>query len=550
MPVSTPRDAVQDGEPTTPATTVAGIVAHLAARFTGGDRAAVEHIETHLSHVFLCGQFVFKLLKPVRFAFVDFSTALRRREECLAEVALNRPLAGDVYLSAEPVWRLADGSIRIGPGETPEPAPQDGGSRGSPAEIVDWAVEMRRLPADRTLEALVERGEATGEQMRDLAAVLAAFYASAKRPSLPRDEYVSAVAHHVRDNLAELARGEHGMTPCLVWRVHAAQLTTLATQVVPFHERVAQGRIVEGHGDLRPEHVYFVPRPTVIDCLAFSRDLRTLDAADEVAFLAMELERIGAGGLAATFTSEYERITGDHPAAELWDFYRAYRACVRAKVAVLRAQQLDEPQRSAERSAARAYLDLADRGSRRLQRPLCIVVRGLSGTGKSTLAAALAERLGAKHLQTDHVRKQLFPSASPTGYGRGCYTTAARTMVYDAMLAQAREVLVERIPVVLDGTFLLARTRTKAAEIAARAGAAVVMLVCGCPLEVAAQRIADRAEAGRSESDAREATLRRQASEEEPDGRSIASTVIDTTTPLEQQLDAAIAAVRAAIAPP
>ncbi|MEX2185616.1 MAG: AAA family ATPase [Pirellulales bacterium] len=543
MAASTRHDTTDRGCRQQPDATLTAVLEYLSSgqgdgRAQGsGDAGAVEQIETHLSHVFLCGDLVFKLLKPVKFAFVDFSTVDRRRDECRAEVELNRALAADVYLSAEPVWRLASGGVRIG------------GDRAADGAIVDWAVKMRRLPADRTLDALVRRGEATADHVADLAATLCEFYASATRSTLTAIEYVAAVEHHVRDNFAELSRGEHSIPTCTVARVHAAQLTTLAICRSWFHERVEKNRVVEGHGDLRPEHVYFMPRPTAIDCLAFSRELRTLDAADEVAFLAMELQRMGACDLATAFVGKYERISGDRPPAGLWDFYRAYRACVRAKVAVLRAGQLDEPQRAAERAAALEYLELADQQSRRLQRPLCIIVRGLSGTGKSTLAAALAEKLGATHLQTDRVRRQFFPGATPATYGQGCYTTAARGMVYDAMLAQAREFLAQRIPVVLDGTFLAARSRMSVGD-ATRNGATAVMLVCRCPMEVAARRIADRAAETQSEehaaSDASEVTLRRQTTDEEPDGTSQASTAIDTTLPIELQIEAAVDAIRSA----
>lgn len=513
---------------------IAGLLASQDSVPSRGGASGVEHIETHLSHVFLCRDLVYKLLKPVHFAFVDFSTVDRRRDECRAEVELNRALASDVYLAAEPVWRLASGGVRIG-------ASLSAGEEGS---IADWAVKMRRLPADRTLESLVARGEATTGHIQSLAATLVRYYATTTRAAVTAGEYVAAVEHHVRDNLAELSRGEHGLPRCLIERVHAAQLTTLALHRTLFEDRVAAGLIVQGHGDLRPEHVYFVPEPVVIDCLAFSRDLRTLDIADEIAFLAMELRRLGSPALADALIVAYEQGTTDRPPAELWAFYQAYRACVRAKVAALRAAQLsetrrNEAQRTAELSAAKAYLDLADAASKPLGRPMCIAVRGLSGTGKSTLAAALAHKLGATHLQTDVVRRQLFPSAAPATYGQGCYTTAARRMVYDALLAQACERLVQRQSVIVDGTFLTTASRAMFAELASRRNAVLAVLACRCPLEVAADRIAVRTTAGASESDANIETLRRQVDDEEPDPPGVLSREVDTTVPLACQVEAA-----------
>jgi aminoglycoside phosphotransferase family enzyme/predicted kinase len=496
----------------------------------------VEHVETHLSHVFLCGELVYKLLKPVKFAFVDFSTIERRREECRAEVSLNRPLAGDVYLAAVPVVRLAEGGIEIAEDATVQ-------TRGT---IVDWAVKMRRLPAGQTLDALVRRGEATVSLLDGLVALLAQHYAATARSPIRASEYLAAIESHVRENLAELSRADHSLPRSVVDRVHAGQLTALAICGDWFEQRIDKGRIVEGHGDLRPEHVYFAPQPVVIDCLAFNAELRTLDLADEVAFLAMELRQLGSGALADGLIGAFETRTGDHPPAGLWSFYQAYRACVRAKVAVLLAIQLNEPQRAAERAAARRYLELADAVLKPHARPMCIVVRGLSGSGKSTLAAALAKSLGIVHLETDRIRKQLFPGATATGYGQGCYTSAARRIVYDAMRAQAGERLSEGQSVILDGTFLSAASRTSVVDMASRLQIPTLVLECRCPAQLATERLTAREAQGQSLSDANTATAQRQPGEEEPDPPGLNVVVVDTAAPLSDQVAVSCSAIRAA----
>jgi aminoglycoside phosphotransferase family enzyme/predicted kinase len=530
--------ANRESKSSPPTATVASVIAHLEQKAKGQQRPhCVEHIETHLSDVLLTADRVYKLLKPVQFAFVDFSSVERRREECLAEVELNRPLAAEVYLSAEPIVQAASGQI-AGIGRefaTPE------------TPIVDWAVVMRRLASEQTLEAMIRRGAATSTQVEDLARLLVHFYASAPQLAVTADEYRSAVERHVRDNFAELSRAEHGLPRCIVGRIHAAQLAMLTFGQASFDERVQIGRIVLGHGDLRPEHVYFTPSPVVIDCLAFSQELRTLDAADEVAFLAMELRRARAEVLADAFLAAYEAQAGDHPPAALWAFYQSYRACVRAKVAVLRSAQVKEPQRSEQRTLARVYLDLADRMMRQFHAPACVVVRGLSGTGKSTLAAALAEKLGAVHLQTDLIRKRLFPHADATNYGQGCYTSAARKLVYDALFAQAREALAQSKPVVLDGTFLSATSRRTAAELAAKHGTVAAVLSCVCPEEVAASRLVARAAQTATASDATITTRQHQADDEEPDPAGVRSTTIDTTRPLDEQIRQACAAIQATL---
>lgn len=519
--------------------TVAAVIAHLERKAEVQQRPnRVEHIETHLSDVLLTADRVYKLLKPVRFAFVDFSSVERRREECLAEVELNRPLAADVYLSAAPLVRLASGEIGGIGNEFAAPG----------STIVDWVVVMRRLPSEQTLEALVERGAANAGHVESLARLLVDYYASTPHATISADEYRAAVEQHVRDNFAELSRTEHGLPRCILGRVHARQLAALTFGQSWFDERVRSGKIALGHGDLRPEHVYYTPSPVVIDCLAFSRELRTLDEADEVAFLAMELRRAGAETLADTLLAAYESQADDHPPAALWAFYQSYRACVRAKVAVLRAAQVGTarvgtPPQSGQLTLARAYLNLADRLAQQLHPPACVVVRGLSGTGKSTLAAALAEKFGALHLQTDLMRKRLFPGANATSYGQGCYTSAARKLVYDAMFAQTREALAQGKPVVLDGTFLSAASRRTVAEIAAKHGTSAVILSCVCPPEIAAERLAVRAAQSATASDATVSTRRQQAIEEEPDPVGVNSTQVDTTLPLDEQTRQACAAI-------
>jgi predicted kinase len=216
-------------------------------------------------------------------------------------------------------------------------------------------------------------------------------------------------------------------------------------------------------------------------------------------------------------------------------------------VAALRAAQLAGNHRAAAEQTARDYLAYADRAAGQFQRPACIVVRGTSGSGKSTLAAALAARIGGEHLATDAIRRQMFPDAAAAPPGQGRYTAADRRKVYHALLARAEEWLAAGIPVVLDGTFLLQQHRRAAAEVARRGAAASLVLTCVCPAEVAARRISARAAAGPSLSEATAEILDHQRREEEPDDPAAPSTPIDSTQPLEKQLQAAITALAAAL---
>jgi len=301
----------------------------------------LEVVETHLSWVFLTETHAYKLKKPVRYAFLDHRTPAARRRACAEEVRLNRRLAPTVYLGVLPVARTEEG-VRAG-------------GEGAP---IDWLVHMRRLAADRMLDRRIADGTLRPGEHRGAAALLARFYrgqpfagggARDHRRGLERE--ILATRHDLVDPRAGLRVGA----------VDAAVDAALGViQETPglLDARVAARRIVECHGDLRPEHVALGPVPAVIDCLEFERDLRILDPADELAFLALECERLGAPGVGEAFIAEYRRLTGDRPPPRLLAFYAVLRALVRAKLAVWHAR---EPADEAARWTARAgvYVELA-----------------------------------------------------------------------------------------------------------------------------------------------------------------------------------------------
>ena len=306
--------------------------------------AGVTLVETHISWVFLTDRYAYKLKKPVHFEFLDFSTLAARRVACEQEVRLNRRLAPDVYLGLAAVERDSGGNFTL---VEPEPAARssDSGAVASNGEPVsDWLVKMRRLPVNRTLAELVRAGQLGCADTERLIACLTDFYRRAAPLPLEPQPYRAALERHVRANRAELLNCENvepeqttcGLSPSAVRRIHAAQLQLLMLRPELFDVRVRAGRIVDGHGDLRPEHIYLLPEPAIIDCLEFSDELRHADVADELSFLAEECDFIGAGELGRRLAGQVLARLGDQPPAELLAFYRSYRACVRAKVAALR----------------------------------------------------------------------------------------------------------------------------------------------------------------------------------------------------------------------
>jgi len=303
----------------------------------------VEVLETHMSWVFLTDRHAYKLKKPVRFDSLDFSTVELRRRDCEEEVRLNRRLAPDVYLGTLALTADERGALSL----------------GGAGEVVDWLVWMRRLPADRMLDARVLSGALRRAEVRPAALRLARFFAEAERVTLAPAEYRRRLAEGVEGDRRALSRPEFGLPRERVEALARAEEACLERHAALFDRRVEEGRLVEGHGDLRPEHVCLTSEPAIIDCLEFSRELRLLDPADELAFLALECERLGAAEVGGWFLEAYTETTGDAPPPLLLRFHRTYRALRRAKIAVwhLEDAEVREPARWIAR--ARRYLELA-----------------------------------------------------------------------------------------------------------------------------------------------------------------------------------------------
>lgn len=302
----------------------------------------VESIETHMSWVFLAGDRAYKLKKPVRYDFLDFSTPEKRREDCRAEVRLNRRLAPDVYLGVSALT-ARDGELEL-----------DGDGRP-----VDWLTRMERLPRERMLDRMIERGEVDDDRLREAARRLARFYRDASPASVGPEDYVGRLRALVEENRRELTRSEFGMPRPRAEQVGRRLALFLVHREEDLRGRVLDDRIVEGHGDLRPEHVCLREEPVFIDCIEFNRDFRIVDPADELAFLDVECRRLGAPGVAGPFLEEYRSATGDDPPSALVDFYRSHRAYLRAKLTIWHVRDDGVTELEPWQRKATAYLDLA-----------------------------------------------------------------------------------------------------------------------------------------------------------------------------------------------
>ena len=305
----------------------------------------VETIETHMAWVFLTTHHAYKLKKPVCYDGIDFRSLAARHHFCAEELRLNRRLAPDVYLGLVPLTLADSGYLAL----------------GGDGEIVDWLVRMRRLPHQFMLDHIVRHGRACPRDMHAIAARLVEFFQSLAPVDIDgsayRERYARQIAACAHELLQPAYRLPAAHVRLVCHRQHSA-LDRLATRI---DWRVADGFVVEGHGDLRPEHICLYPTPVVIDCLEFSRPLRLLDRADEIAFLALETERLGAPALGAALVQQYRAVSHDRPPPGLLHFYQSYRAIVRAALAVAHLKEAQFRYSPKWAAIAMHYLQLAER---------------------------------------------------------------------------------------------------------------------------------------------------------------------------------------------
>ena len=437
------------------------------ARFAP-DARDVQLVETHISWVLL-GTDVFKVKKPVTLPFVDFSTIEARERACRTEVRINRRLAPRTYLGVVPIRRRFDGRYTFGPN----------------GAIVDWAVRMRRLDDAQRADVLVESGALDRAKIDALAHGIAAFHADAKSDvRIAAHATPAEIERNVTDNF-DMLREEN------VSELERWQLAFVRGHRDLLEERMRSGAIRDGHGDLRLEHVFFRDGNDfdVIDGVEFDDAYRCADVAADVAFLAMDLARLGRVDLAERFVAMCAREANDFELYRVIDFYESYRACIRAKIAALA---------SAEREARR-YLLLAQSVRRRsILDPVLVVVAGGIASGKSTIAERLAEDLSAPIVDADRTRKHMLglaPTAhdgAGTSAWQGAYAPAFTDEVYAEVLRRADAVLSSGRPVILEASFRTRRARAAARDLAISHGVPFRLIECVATKEIQRSRLAAR----------------------------------------------------------
>ena len=468
---------------------------------------AIEVLETHISFVVLAGEFAYKLKKPVDLGFLDFRTLAARRHFCEEELRLNRRTAPGLYLEVLPIAGRTD-------------APVLGGD-GSP---IEYALKMRRFSQQFLLDRMARERTLTPAHIDQLAAVVAAFHARVERadgaspfgtapqvlaPALQNFDQVAA--------LAGTARTLEDLAALRAWTVEEHE-----RRIEAIERRRLEGFVRECHGDLHLGNIALIEgMPVPFDCIEFDAQLRWTDVIGEIAFLVMDLLDHGLPTLSWRSLDAYLQATGDYAGVELLRFFLVYRAMVRAKIALIRDRQAhtSDADCTGPKSAFRAYLDLA-LGLSRSARPAIVLMHGLSGSGKTTIAQPLLETLGAIRVRSDVERKRLHGLAPAARTGAavesGLYAPAVSAETYRRLATLATGMVRAGWPVLVDATFLRRADRESFRALAGCESVPFMIVSCQAPEATLRARVMAREREARDASEAGLAVLERQLSAQEP----------------------------------
>lgn len=465
----------------------------------------IELIETHISWVLLTGEYAYKIKKPMNFGFLDFTQLADREHFCGEELRLNQRLTEGLYLEVLPITGSAE-------------APELNGT----GPVIEYALKMRQFPQSGLLSTLQANGELHQHHVDALATQIAQFHLSA--PLVPQAHYQGspeAVMDPVQQNFDQIR-------PFLSEKADLQQLdalqdwaqTSYARLKPLLAERKAQGFIRECHGDIHLGNATVIDGKVVIfDCIEFNEPFRFTDVWGDTAFLAMDLEDRGLKSLARRFISQYLELTGDYQGLHVLNFYKAYRAMVRAKVALFSMpQDATGLVRANGLRQYRRYADLAESYSAIPSRFLAIT-RGVSAVGKSHVALRTVEALGAVRLRSDIERKRLFgaqQAGSDNGLHSGIYDADASIATYAHLHTLADTILAAGFPVTIDATYLKRDHRAHAAQVAEARGVPFLILDCNAPEAVIASWLQQRQSENTDPSDATMEVIQAQLADQDP----------------------------------
>ena len=443
----------------------------------------VEQRETHISKVFLTGDYVYKIKKPVDLGFLDYTTLEKREYFCHQETILNRRLSRNIYLGVVTIT-LKEGRYSL---------------EGS-GKVVEYAVKMRQLTEENSMLSMLRQGNINKKAINQLAQTLTEFYGRAstdgKINSFGSWETIQA---NCEENFDQTAQFIGNILDERIFQiVRAATRSFLHRRKTLFEHRVDTGKICDCHGDLRSGHIYFADGIQIIDCIEFNKRFRYSDTTSDLAFLIMDLDYEGFPKTAQHLINSYVRYADDPDVFVLIDFYKCYRAFVRAKVNCLRLAEktLGEWEKSRLRRETDRYLNLAYQYAILFTRPTIWVVCGMVASGKSTLSKELSRILGIKMLRSDLIRKELFglqPGESVNmAFGKGIYSKGSDSLTYGKLLMLAQEEIKKGTSVILDASFDSKRHRGEALRLARDMDANIIFVECVSPAAILKDRLRKR----------------------------------------------------------
>lgn len=460
--------------------------------FYPGAPQRVETIETHISTLFLTDRFVYKVKKPVDFGFLDFTSLSARKFFCQQERDLNQRLSQGVYLEVLPIFGTDEG-FSLEPG----------------GAIVEYTLKMRRLPQDRMMETLLEKGAMDKETIRRIALHLISFHSRARTDAeISLYGTASRIAKNTDENFAQ-TRPSLGITLTKEQYGRISKFTQdfIKKNRLLFKKRIDEKKIRDCHGDIRMEHICIEDPIVIFDCVEFNRRFRYSDVAADIAFLAMDLDFHDAPELSRYLLQVYVDYTRDIDLLRLIRFYKCYRAYVRGKVESFRAgdQGLAPSERGVSERLARKHFRLADAYAR--CKPSLIITSGLTGTGKSRLAASLAQDLDASLFQSDRIRKEMtgipLEEHQYEALGQGIYSEEISRKTYEALRFKAEQELKDGRSVILDATFLKQGERDKARDLAERMEIPFFVIEVTCAEDEVRERLFQRMRQKEEPSDGR-----------------------------------------------
>jgi hypothetical protein len=484
----------------------------------------VELVQTQMSFVFLTDDYVYKVKKPVNLGYLDYTTLDKRQFYCQREVELNQRLCPDVYLGVVPITRHK-GHISI----------------EGQGKVIEYAVKMRRLPQEAMMDALLAKDKVSPQMIIKVAEKVAEFHQKAEtNANITFFGDLPTITENTEENFTQTEK----YISRTISRKKYEHIQTYTRHFIRenaslFQKRMAEGRIRDCHGDLHAAHICFANGICIYDCIEFNERFRYCDVAAEVAFLAMDLDHYGRADLSRHFVNTYVARSQDKELMVLLNFYKCYRAYVRGKV---ESFKLDDPHISPRekreiQEIATSYFDLANAYTR--IKPILFITTGLVGSGKTTLAQALAKRLGLVVIASDVTRKQL--AGIPVTehrfeeFNSGIYSPEFSRLTYEKMFTEAKPILSEGTSVILDASFIKSSERLKAKSLAEETKADFFIVECTLDEESTRQRLAQRLEQG-SVSDGRWEIFEPQKRQfdpvtEVPAGNHI---VVDTSLPLNE----------------